>query len=444
MSAQKSASRTKPVSAIGAFVGFVGFSALAGLLVTIGVTPAIAVAGVTTTSTIGVFESLPEYIEIGDLPQRNEIYAYANGKPVKLATVYDQNREELKYDQISDQLKNAAIDGEDKRFWDHGGVDMTSLVRAGVGSIAGGLGESGGGSTLTMQLVRNIKMQQALELPTQEEREKAYNDAVEQTIPRKLEEMKLAIGLAKKYSHEEILTGYLNIAYFGDQTYGVQAAAQHYFNKSATDLTPAEAASILAIVQSPNTRNLASEKNYEANKARRDVILKSMYAQKHLSKADFDQAIASNPKDYVHLTEPNQGCQSAAGNGAQFFCDYAVKVVKKMSQLGGTQKERDQAWRNGGYTIQTSLDINLNGQQKDLLNTYDPKTESRLQLGSALNSVEASTGRILTMAQNKDYDQSLQSPPTATSINTASTRSTAGPSASRSARPTRSSPCSTG
>ncbi|UBQ01560.1 transglycosylase domain-containing protein [Curtobacterium sp. TXMA1] len=417
MSAQKSASRTKPVSAIGAFVGFVGFSALAGLLVTIGVTPAIAVAGVTTTSTIGVFESLPEYIEIGDLPQRNEIYAYSNGQPVKLATVYDQNREELQYDQISDQLKNAAIDGEDKRFWDHGGVDMTSLVRAGVGSIAGGLGESGGGSTLTMQLVRNIKMQQALEQPTEEAREKAYNDAVEQTIPRKLEEMKLAIGLAKKYSHKEILTGYLNIAYFGDQTYGVQAAAQHYFNKSATDLTPAEAASILAIVQSPNTRNLAKEENYAANKARRDVILKSMYAQKHLSKEEFDQAIASDPKDYVHLTEPSQGCQSAAGNGAQFFCDYAVKVVKQMSQLGGTQKERDQAWRNGGYTIQTTLDINLNGQQKDLLNKYDPNSESRLQLGSALNSVEATTGRILTMAQNKDYDQSLQSPPTATSIN---------------------------
>ena len=142
MSAQKtSASRTKPVSAVGAFVGFVGFSALAGLLVTIGVTPAIAVAGVTTTSTIGVFESLPEYIEIGDLPQRNEVLAYSNGQPVHLATVYDQNRQELKFDQISDQLKNAAIDGEDKRFYDHGGVDMTSLVRAGVGSFAGGLGD---------------------------------------------------------------------------------------------------------------------------------------------------------------------------------------------------------------------------------------------------------------------------------------------------------------
>ncbi|OII15510.1 transglycosylase domain-containing protein [Curtobacterium sp. MCBA15_008] len=418
MSAQKtSASRTKPVSAVGAFIGFVGFSVLAGLLVTIGVTPAIAVAGVTTTSTIGVFESLPEYIEIGDLPQRNELYAYQGGKSVHFATVYDQNRQELKFDQISDQLKNAAIDGEDKRFYDHGGVDMTSLVRAGVGSLAGGLGESGGGSTLTMQLVRNIKMNQALELPTKEAQQKAYNEAVEQTIPRKLEEMKLAIGLAKKYTHKEILTGYLNIAYFGDQTYGVQAAAQHYYNKSATDLTPAEAASILAIVQSPNTRNLSNPKYYEANVARRNVILKSMYAQKHLTKADYDKAVASNPKDYVRLTEPSQGCRASVGDGSQFFCDYAVQVVKEMSQLGATQKERNTAWRNGGYKIQTTLDIDGNATQKKVLNTYDNKAETAFKLGAALDSVEVGTGRILTMAQNKDYDQALQSPPTSTSIN---------------------------
>lgn len=418
MSAQKtSASRTKPVSAVGAFIGFVGFSALAGLLVTIGVTPAIAVAGVTTTSTIGVFESLPEYIEIGDLPQRNEVYAYSGGKSVHFATVYDQNREELKFDQISEQLKNAAIDGEDKRFYDHGGVDMTSLVRAGVGSLAGGLGESGGGSTLTMQLVRNIKMQQALELPTKKEQVKAYNEAVEQTIPRKLEEMKLAIGLAKKYSKKEILTAYLNIAYFGDQTYGVQAAAQHYYNKSATDLTPAEAASLLAIVQYPEARNLSNPKKYEANVARRDVILKSMYAQKNLTKAEYDQAVASNPKDYVRLTQPSQGCRASVGDGSQFFCDYAVKVVKEMSQLGSSQKARDTAWRNGGYKIQTTLNIDLNAEQKRLVNTYDNKAETGLALGATLNSIEAGTGRILTMAQNKDYDQSLKSAPTSTSIN---------------------------
>jgi membrane peptidoglycan carboxypeptidase len=406
MSAQKtSASRTKPVSAVGAFIGFTGFSVLAGLLVTIGVTPAIAVAGVTTTSTIGVFESLPEYIEIGKLPQRNEVLAYQGGQPVHLATVYDQNRQELKYNDMSDQLKHAAIDGEDKRFWEHGGVDMTSLVRAGVGSLAGGLGESGGGSTLTMQLVRNIKMQQALELPTQEERDKAYDDAVKQTIPRKLEEMKLAIGLAKKYSKAQILTAYLNIAYFGDQTYGVQAAAQRYYNKSATDLTPAEAASILAIVQSPNTRNLSKPENYEANVGRRDVILKSMYAEKDLTKAQLDEALAAKPADYVHLTDPTQGCRAAAGNGSQFFCDYAVQVVKEMSQLGSTQKQRDAAWRNGGYTIQTSLSLDLNSAQKDLINAYAPNTEARFNFGGTIDSVEADTGRIVTMVQNKNYNQ---------------------------------------
>ncbi|MBM7802149.1 membrane peptidoglycan carboxypeptidase [Curtobacterium luteum] len=418
MSAQKtSASRTKPVSAVGAFIGFVGFSVLAGLLVTIGVTPAIAVAGVTTTSTIGVFESLPEYIEIGDLPQRNELYAYQGSKSVHFATVYDQNRQELKFDQISDNLKNAAIDGEDKRFFEHGGVDMTSLVRAGVGSLAGGLGESGGGSTLTMQLVRNIKMQQALELPTEKARLKAYNAATETSIPRKLEEMKLAIGLAKKYSKKDILTAYLNIAYFGDQTYGVQAAAQHYFNKSATELTPAEAASILAIVQSPNTRNLSTPKNYDANVARRNVILRSMYAQKHITEDEYRKARLSKPADYVHLTQPTQGCRASVGDGSQFFCDYAVKVVKEMSQLGATAKERAAAWRNGGYKIQTTLDIGLNAQQKQILNTYDNKAETQIALGATLDSVEVGTGRILTMAQNKDFDEALKSAPTSTSLN---------------------------
>jgi len=418
MSAQKtSASRTKPVSAVGAFIGFVGFSALAGLLVTIGVTPAIAVAGVTTTSTIGVFESLPEYIEIGDLPQRNELYAYSGGKSVHFATLYDQNRQELKFDQISDQLKNAAIDGEDKRFYDHGGVDMTSLIRAGVGSIAGGLGDSGGGSTLTMQLVRNIKMNEALNLPTKKEQEKAYNEAVEQTIPRKLEEMKLAIGLAKKYSKKEILTAYLNIAYFGDQTYGVQAAAQHYYNKSATDLTPAEAASLIAIVQYPEARNLSSPKKYDANVARRNVVLRSMYDQKNLTEAEYRTARQSKPADYVHLTQPSQGCRASVGDGSQFFCDYAKKVVLEMSQLGSSQKARDTAWRNGGYKIQTTLNIDLNAEQKRLLNTYDNKAETNLALGSTLNSIEAGSGRIITMAQNKDFDESLKSAPTSTSLN---------------------------
>jgi membrane peptidoglycan carboxypeptidase len=260
-------------------------------------------------------------------------------------------------------------------------------------------------------------MQAALELPTDAERKKAYYEATQQSIPRKLEEMKLAIGLAKKYTKKQILTAYLNIAYFGDQTYGVQAAAQHYFNKNATDLTPQEAASILAIVQSPNTRNLSDPKLYDGNQSRRDVILKSMYAEKDLTKEQYDAAIASKPADYVHLTQPTQGCKASVGDGSQFFCDYAVQVIKSMDQLGATTKERATAWRNGGYQIQTTLNIDLNAEQKALLNQYDPKTETRFALGATMNSIEAGTGHILTMAQNKDYDQSPNSPTTATGIN---------------------------
>jgi membrane peptidoglycan carboxypeptidase len=394
------------VTAAGAFLGFIGFSVLAGLLVTVGVTPAIAVAGATTTSSIGVFESLPEYIEIGQLPQRNELYGYENGKSVQFATVYDQNREEVTYDQISDQLKNAAVDGEDRRFWSHGGVDLTSLVRAAAGSVAGGsLGDSGGGSTLTMQLVRNIKMQQALELPTEKQQIAAYNAAVQTTIPRKLEEMKLAIGLAKKYSKKQILTAYLNIAYFGDNTYGVQAAAQHYYNKSASALTPEESASLIAIVQSPNDRNLSSPKFYAANKARRDVILKAMYGEHDITKAQLDSSLATDPSKYVHLTAPTQGCDSTSVAGSQYFCDYAISVVKGMDQLGSTQKARDAAWRTGGYKIQTTLDLDLNAQQTTLIQQYAPNDETSLALGGVVDSVEAGTGRVLTMAQNKNYSQ---------------------------------------
>ncbi|TDN41431.1 membrane peptidoglycan carboxypeptidase [Curtobacterium flaccumfaciens] len=411
----------------GAALGFVGGSVLAGLLVGVGVTPVLAVAGVGTTSAIGVFDSLPEYIRIGDLPQRNEVWAYRGGKPVPLATVWDQNRQELSFDQISDQLKHAAVDGEDKRFYETGGVDAASMVRSLV-SVVAAKGKGGsGGSTLTMQLVRNIKIQQASELPTEEERAAAFTEATKRTPDRKLAEMKLAIGLAKEYSKKEILTAYLNIAYFGDQTYGVQAAAQRYYGKDATDLTPAEAASLVAVVQWPERRDLSKPAHHADNVARRDVILRSMREQGHLTRAELIEALATKPADYVRLTAPQQGCE-AATHGAEFFCDSAVRVAKSLPQLGPTADRRADSWRTGGYRIQTTLDLDLNGQQKALLDRYDPNTEARFALGATLDTVEAGTGRVLTMAQNKDHDRSEAAPPTATSLNYATDRADGGSS----------------
>ncbi|UXN25763.1 transglycosylase domain-containing protein [Curtobacterium flaccumfaciens] len=409
----------------GAALGFVGGSVLAGLLVSVGVTPVIAVAGVGTTSAIGVFESLPEDIEIGQLPQRNQIWAYRGGEPVHLANVWDQDRQELSLEQISDELEHAAVDGEDKRFYETGGVDATSVVRSLVSVATSGTEGGSGGSTLTMQLVRNIKIQQASELPTAEEREAAYEDATRRTPQRKLAEMKLAISLAKQYTKQQILAAYLNIAYFGDQTYGVQSAAQHYYGKSATDLTPAEAASLIAIVQWPERRDLSTPDHHRDNAARRNVILRSMHEQGHLSTGEYRTARLSRVADYVHLTAPQQGCE-AVEVGAEFFCDHAETIAQRLPQLGTTKQQRADAWRTGGYRIQTTLDLDLNAQQKRLLDQYDPKTETRLALGATFNTVEAGTGRVLTMAQNTDHDRSSDAPRTATSLNYATDQADGG------------------
>ncbi|PCN48229.1 hypothetical protein Csp2054_08635 [Curtobacterium sp. 'Ferrero'] len=392
-----------------------GGSVLAGLLVGVGVTPAIALAGFGTSSAIDTFASLPEYIEIGDLPARNEVWAYRGGEPVHLVDVFDRNREQLPLDRISPTLRHAAVDGEDKRFWEHGGVDAQSLVRSLVSVVAAHGKGGSGGSTLTMQLVRNIKIEQASQLPP-DEAEAAVADATARTPQRKLEEIKLAIGLAKRYSKQEILAAYLNIAYFGDETYGVQAAAQHYYGKDATDLTPAEASSLIAIVQWPERRDLSTPDHYVDNVARRDVILRAMHEQGHLTAAELRTALATTPARTVHLTAPQQGCR-AVEPGAEYFCDFAVRTVRSLPQLGATQAERDAAWRTGGYRVQTTLDLDRNRQQKALLDRYDPATEPGFALGSVFDSVEAATGRVLTMAQNSTYDRSAGAPRGSTSLN---------------------------
>src|SRR6187551_3098694 len=130
-------------SLFAAIFGTLGFSALAGVLATVMVAPAIAVTGITANNTIGIFESLPDYIKLNAGHQQNEIVALnSDGSQFHMATIFDQNREEVDLNQMSDYLKWAAIAGEDRRFKDHGGVDVPSVIRAAVGQASGS--DSGG------------------------------------------------------------------------------------------------------------------------------------------------------------------------------------------------------------------------------------------------------------------------------------------------------------
>lgn len=394
----------------GSWIGLGLVSGLAGVMVAVMLTPIMAISGVTLKNTIGVFDTMPDFIALDQLAQKNEIYAQVDEDPangyVKIASVYWQNREEVAWDQVSQYLKDAAVAGEDRRFYEHRGVDIQGVIRAALGNAISG-GVQSGASTLTMQVIKNVYVQRAEALPTEEERIAAYEEATATSFQRKFKEMKLALGLEKRYTKEQILLSYLNISSFGGNTYGVESAAQLYFGKSAADVTIAEAAALIAIVQYPELRNLADPANYEANQARRDVVLEAMRDEGYITEAEFTEAV-NTPVDenFVHLTAPQSGC-IAADKYARWFCDYVVKNVTNFEALGATVEDRLNNWHIGGYQLYTTMNYKLQkvAQKKTWI---VPKDETKPKIGAAEVSVEVGTGRVLAMTGNKIFNDTLQ------------------------------------
>ncbi|PPH38337.1 penicillin-binding protein [Rathayibacter sp. AY1E3] len=383
-------------------LGIVGASLAGGLLITVGVTPALAVTGLAENNPIGLFETVPEYLELGQLAQKTEIYAKrTDGSDELLASFYAQNREEVAFDQVSQSVKDAAVSTEDPRFYDHGGVDLQGTIRAVLSNIVGG--DLQGGSSITQQYVKNVLVQKAESLSATDEAasEAAYEEATATTPSRKLKEMKLAVDLEKKYSKDDILLGYLNIAGFGGQVYGIQAAAEYYFSTSAADLSLAQAASLIATVNNPNGLRIDQPENIPDNKIRRDYVLDQMLQEGKISQADHDAAVAEEVVPAI--TQTPTGCQTA-GNAA-FFCDYITRVVQNDPAFGDDADTRLANFQRGGYKIYTTLDRDLQDTAANATNNAVPKVPTLdTNIGSATVSMEVGTGRILAMVQNKDYD----------------------------------------
>ena len=391
-------------------LGLVGLSAVAGLLVTVAVTPVLTVSGVAASKSISLFENLPSYLNIGELAEGSNIYAKnGDGSVVKLATFYEQNREEVAWENISQFAKDAAVAGEDPRFFSHGGIDLQGTARATIKLLLKQDTQGGGGSSLTQQYVKNVLVQNAvMSAKTEKERQAAVDSAIEPSADRKLKEMRLAIGLEKKFTKDQILTGYLNIAYFGGTVYGIEAASKFYFGgKSAKDLTLEQAASLIAIVNNPEKFRLDradSAKNgaangYAANKVRRDYILDRMLFHKKITREQYTAAVAL-PVTPV-ITPPSSGCQAAGGSG--YFCDFVYWTIRNSDALGATQDERVERLRRGGLDIYTTLDLGLQVASEAAVNENVPSVDPRFDVGSTAITVQPGTGRILAMAQNKTF-----------------------------------------
>lgn len=397
---------------LGAAGAFIGMSVVAGLLVTAAVTPAIAVTGMAANNSIGVFEGLPEYLNVDQLAQPTTIYAKNGDQDVPLATFYSQNRLPVTFGQISQAAKDAAIAGEDPRFYSHGGVDIQGTVRGVLSTVGGGSVQ--GGSSITQQYVKNVLLQKCEALPVKTKEQKTkYQDCVTESTgvspDRKVKEMKYAIGIEKKYTKDQILVGYLNIAGFGGSVYGIEAAAHYYYNTTAAALTPAQAASLVAIVNEPTTLKLDSPDSkengtangYAKNKERRDYILQKMYQYKKLTKAQYEEAVKTPIAPVI--TPSVRGCQTAGGSA--YFCDYVQKTILNDPTFGADEDTRASNFNRGGYKIYTSLDLQLQQVAEETINSYVPQVYDRANLGGVLVGVQPGTGRVLYMAQNKTYSQ---------------------------------------
>ncbi|MGO1774145.1 MAG: transglycosylase domain-containing protein, partial [Agrococcus casei] len=193
------ARKFKPGSLISNFLGLIGFSVAAGLLVAATITPGLAVTAAATTSGLDLFSALPAYATINQQVERNVIYGKKDGKNVEIARFFNQNRQAVELKQVSEHAQNAAIAAEDRRYYTHSGVDTQSLARAVLSQL--GLGGDSGGSTLTMQLVRQQVIMDAFLRGDQE----TIDEQQSEDYNRKLREIKLAIGLEREYTKNEIL-----------------------------------------------------------------------------------------------------------------------------------------------------------------------------------------------------------------------------------------------
>lgn len=355
-----------------------------------------------------MYAPLPENLKINSYMEKSSIYAVnSTGEPVLLASFYQQDREMVDWDNISQYMKDATLATEDPRYYDHGGIDIRGIIRAAWANITNKEVQQGG-SSITQQFIKNSLIQQAEALPTEAEREKAYEAATATSISRKIKEMQYAFTLEKDYSKEQIFTGYLNVVGFGGQIYGVEAASKYYFNVPAKDITLSQAATLTAILNSPNKYRIdkpeqevnGAADGYSVTKDRRNYVLSKMLEHGYITQQAYDEAVAEEITPII--TPSSTGCASAGGSA--YFCDYVVNIIKNDPAFGKTPEERENLLTRGGLEIYTTL--NLDVQNAALTAMADvPKTSAALELGAAVVSVETTTGRVLAMAQNKNYTQ---------------------------------------
>ena len=380
----------RPAQLLALLLAFLSVSSLMGVVTAGMLVPIAGPTALAAKSVPSVFNELPGDLQTVAPAEESQLLDSSGGV---IAHFYDKQRIVVPSANIADVMKKAIVAIEDKRFYEHNGVDATGIVRA----LVTNLGDSGrqGASTITQQYVRNSLAERGyLEGDADQ-----VSAATEQTTERKLREIKYALALEKTQSKDEILTGYLNIAPFGPITYGVEAASQRYFSKSASELNYLEAALLAGLVQSPVQYDPLTHP--EAAQERRDTVLATMLDQGVITQEEYDEGIATSVDSMLHPTVSSEGC-SGADSSKAYFCDYVLSQFLEDPTFGATRIERERLLKTQGITIRTTLDTAKQDAAYASLTNAIPVGDAS-GLNDALVSLDPRTGKVLAMAQNTTY-----------------------------------------
>ncbi len=365
-------------------VMFVIVSVLAGVLVAGLFVPLAGLAGVGTKAAAEELDSLPAELATPAPSTRSKVLM-ANGKT--LAYFYDENRIPVKLANIAPVMRQAQIAIEDHRFYEHGAMDFKGTVRALVRNSTSDSGTQGG-SSITQQYVKMVQV----EACQQKGDAQCVKDAQAPTMERKIRELRYAIAMEKRLSKDQILERYLNIAYYGDGAYGVEAAARHYFSTSAAKLNLAQASMLAGLVQNPDTNNPV--KNASAALDRRDLVINRM-TELDLISAEQGKAVKKTGFNAKKIKRTRNGC---VGTVYPFLCDYVRRTLLNTPSLGKTVEDRENMINRGGLTIQTAIDPKTQDlAQKKVSAVVGPKDP----IISTMNMIQPGTGLIIAMAQSR-------------------------------------------
>ena len=319
----------------------------------------IAVVIIGASAGIGVFKGIiataPDISNINVTPSGYSTFVYDNkGNQIAKLVSTDSNRIPVTMAQVPQNLADAFVAIEDERFYEHNGIDVMGIIRAGVTGLRNGR-FSEGASTITQQLLKNNVFT-----------EWTSENSMVDKFRRKFQEQYLALELEKVMSKEDILINYMNTINLGQNTLGVQAASLRYFGKDVSQLTLSECAVIASITQNPSRLNPISRP--ENNAERRDKVLRNMLKQGYISQAEYDTAMADDVYSRIQLVD----AETTDDTINSYFVDALTEdVLEDLVKAGYTEQQAFTLLYSGGLKIYSTQDPDIQGICDDIYNNEE-------------------------------------------------------------------------